>query len=94
MLCQRTLGIAIWMFIALPVRAEVCFDDGGKVNLAAVRGAKVSACKTCTTAADLACRPVHTTEMRFQSNYGRAWWMIELPQPCGFPATASGIAIP
>ena len=65
----------------LPCRfAEVCFDDGGKVNLAAVRGAKVSACETCTTAADLACRPVHTTEMRFQSNYGRAWWMIELPQ--------------
>jgi hypothetical protein len=29
----------------------------------------------------LVCRPVHTQEMRFHSNYGAAWWMIELPQP-------------
>jgi hypothetical protein len=68
------------MFMAAAVRAEVYFDDGAKINLAAVRGAKVSACKTCITAADLVCRPVHTTEMRFQSNYGSAWWMIEWPQ--------------
>lgn len=62
------------------VRAELFFEDGTRVNLAAVRGAKVSVSPNCTTAADLVCRPVHTTELRFQSNYGAAWWMIEWPQ--------------
>ena len=69
------------LFLALcasTLRAEVCFEDGAKVNLAAVRGAKVSASKNCITAADLVCRPVHTTEMRFQSKYGAAWWMIAM----------------
>ena len=74
------LSIAIFLFATLPLRADVFFEDGATINLATVRGAKVSACKTCITAADLPCRPVHTTEMRFQSNYGPAWWMIEWPQ--------------
>ena len=62
------------------VHAGSLFEDGAKINLAAARGAKISACKTCITAADLVCRPVHTAEMRFQNNYGSAWWMIEWPQ--------------
>ncbi len=76
----RALCIVFWMFVALPVHAEVYFDDGAKINLATVREAKVSACKTCITAADIVCHPVHTTEMRFRNNYGSAWWMIEWPQ--------------
>ena len=74
------LGLALWMFAAVSLGAEVFFDDGAKINLATLRGAKATACKTCITPADLVCRPVHTTEMRFQSNYGSAWWMIEWPQ--------------
>ncbi len=77
---SRILSVAIYLCAALPLRAEVYFDDGAKINLAALRGSKVSASKTCITAADLVCRPVHTAEMRFQSNYGPAWWMIQLPQ--------------
>jgi hypothetical protein len=77
---SRAFCLALCLFAALPARAEVYFDDGAKINLAAARGAKVSACKTCITPADLVCRPVHTTEMRFQSNYGPAWWMIQWPQ--------------
>ena len=74
-------GLVLFLVLcASTLRAEVCFEDGAKVNLAAVRGAKVSASKNCVTAADLVCRPVHTTEMRFQSKYGAAWWMIEWPR--------------
>lgn len=51
------------------------------INLSTVRGAKTSAGDNCVTPADLVCRPVHTQEMRFHSNYGAAWWMIELPRP-------------
>jgi hypothetical protein len=60
---------------------EVFFEDSAKINLATVRGTKVAASANCTTAADLVCRPVHGCEMRFQSGFGPAWWMIEWPQP-------------
>ena len=77
----RNCLLVLLVLCGAPLQAEeVCFGDGAFVNLAAVRGAKVSASKNCSTAADLVCRPVHTTEMRFRSNYGAAWWMIEWPQ--------------
>ena len=57
----------------------IYYQDGAKINLCTVRGAKTSASANCTTPTDLVCRPVHTQELRFQSNYGQAWWMIEWP---------------
>lgn len=56
------------------------FLDGSTIKLCTVRGAKVSASDKCITAADLVCRPVYPQEMRFHSDYGAAWWMIELPR--------------
>ena len=60
---------------------RICFQASDRINLAAIRGAKTSASDNCITPADLVCRPVHTQEMRFHSDYGAAWWMIELPRP-------------
>lgn len=78
---SRIRYLLLLSLCAVPLRAEIYFEDGSQVNLASLRGVHVSASRNCTTAADLVCRPVHTTEMRFQSNYGPAWWMIEWPQP-------------
>jgi len=77
----RVCCAAILTFWTVPVFAEICFEDGAKINLATLRGAKVSASRNCGTRPDVVCRPVHGTEMRFVSNYGAAWWMIEWQRP-------------
>lgn len=76
----RASSIVFLLLWVLPASAQLYFQDGAKINLATVRGAKVSASKNCITAADIVCRPVHSSEMRFHSNCGPAWWMIQWPQ--------------
>ena len=99
---SRLAFVAIAALWVVPVRAEIYFEDGSKINLAAIRGAKVSASSNCITPADFVCRPIHTAEMRFHSNYGAAWWMIEWPRPmqvsrhrmgCRDPMTSLGYRI-
>ncbi len=85
--------ISVVLAAAVTVRAAdlepIYFLHGASINLAAIRGAKTSASDNCITSSDLVCRPVHTQEMRFHSDYGAAWWMIELPQVFMPTATAS-----
>lgn len=76
---MRTMFFAIVLCLSAAVpAAEIAFQ--GDVNLATMRGAKLAASKDCITPADLVCRPVHTTELRYHNNFGPAWWMIEWPR--------------
>jgi hypothetical protein len=60
--------------------AAVFFRDSSKVNLCLARGARATASANCISDPNAALRPVHGSEIRFQSNYGAAWWMVEWPR--------------
>ena len=79
---QRLIPLSLmFVLVAKAFAGPLYYDHPDQINLCTVRGAVATTSKNrnAMPPADL---PLHEAygEIRFRSNYGACWWMVELPQ--------------